>query len=163
MRLPHKRRCCVADTVTRHITKALSSDGKRMGSNGNIAQWCHNHGAHYLRTAHQDILYGYRDTYLAGVPYIFLYPSERYPILTEIEQTVSECRKIEIGQRDTDIRQSRTHRCSHHTHLHNINEEIIESHVTQAYQYSHDAGRMHIACRLEHHLGNMIQEHKRQY
>ena len=70
--------------------------------------------------------------------------------------------EVEIGQRDADIGNRRAAGSPHHTHLHDIDEEVIEHHIADAYQYRHHTQGMHIACRLEHHLGDMIQEYEGQ-
>ena len=162
MRLTHQGGGGITDTITRHITEALGCDGKRVGSNGDIAQWCHDHGAHDLRTAHQDILYGYRDADLAGMVQVFLHPSERFLVLTQIEYPVTACREVEIGQRDADIGKRRAAGSSHYAHLHDVDKEVIEHHIADAYQHRHHTRGMHVACRLEHHLGDMIQEYEGQ-
>lgn len=144
MRLTHQGGSGITDTIPRHIAKALGGDGKRVGSNGDIAQWCHNHGAHDLRTAHQDILYGYRDADLAGMVQVFLHPPERFLVLTQIEYPVTACREVEIGQRDADIGKRRAAGSSHYAHLHDVDEEVIEHHIADAYQYRHHTRGMHV-------------------
>ncbi len=87
---------------------------------------------------------------------------KRFLVLTEIENPVPACRKVEIRQRDADIGKRRAAGSSHHAHLHDIDEQVIEHHIAEADQHRHHTRRMHVACRLEHHLGDMIQEHEGQ-
>ena len=163
MRLSHQGTCRIADTVTWHIAETFGGDGERMGCNGDIAQRCHNHGAHNLCSTHQDILNGHRNTDLAGMMHIALHPAERFLVLSEIQNPVSACRNPEIRQRDAEVGHRRTTSRSHHAHLHDIDEEIVEDDIADAYQHRHHTRCMHVACRLEHHLGDVIEEHKGQH
>ena len=54
--------CCISNSVTRHVTQTLSSDGKRMGCQRQRTQGGHNHRRHDLRSAHCHSFNSYRRT-----------------------------------------------------------------------------------------------------
>ena len=95
--------------------------------------------------------------------HVALHPAERLLILPQVQNPVAACRNPEIGQRDAEVGHRRAAGGSHHAHLQDIDEEIVEDHITDTYQHRHHAGRMHVACRLEHHLGDVIKEHEGQH
>ena len=163
MRLTDEGRGGIANAISRHVAKALGRDGKGMGGNGNIAQRSHNHRAHDLRTTHQDVLYGDRNANLAGIVHIFLDPAETHLVLTQVEYLVLACRQPKVRKGNEDISRRRTASSTHHSHLEHIDKEVVEHDIANTDEHGHDTRRVHIARRLEHHLGRVIEIDKRQH
>ena len=163
MGLTDERGGGIAYSVARHIAQALGGDGKGVGGNGDVAQWCHYHGADDLCTAHQNVLYGQGNAYLEGIAHVFAHPAEANLVLTQVENLVVAGCLPKVGQRDADISQGGSEGCAHHAHVQHIDEDVIEHDVAQADQNSHDAGRVHVACGLEHHARHVVQVDKGQH
>ena len=83
--------------------------------------------------------------------------------MTQVENLVVAGCLPKVGQRDADISQGGSEGCAHHAHVQHIDEDVVEHDVAQADQNCHDAGRVHVACGLEHHSRHVVQVDKGQH
>ncbi len=162
----------IADAITRHITKTLGGDGKRIGGNGKDAQGRHNDSGHDLGTAHDDMLAAHRQTDVERTDQRVAPDAE--PAIRMIEPQLGRTEKQipQHRQRGGDIGQDRADGSPCHTqpssrhielqtkerdHTGGEDEQKIEKDIEHAHQHIEQRRNEHIATATEHTAGQTAE------